>query len=130
LEPLRKLAQTRKRANMPDQDAMIPGTGPERRRSQRFLLDVPLVVRGESAERQPFEERTFTISVSTHGALMVLAAKVAVGQTLFLENPETQREAECRVARLGASYGGLAQVGIEFPQPAPELWSIGSPLDR
>jgi hypothetical protein len=113
---------------MPDQEKTIGGAVSERRRSERFLLDVSLVVRGESAEQQPFEEQTFTISVSTYGALVVLAHKVTIGQTLFLKNPETQYETQGRVARLGAPYGGLAQVGIEFPQPAPELWSIGSPL--
>ena len=61
---------------MPDQEPISGGTASERRRSQRFLLDVPLVVRGESAEQQPFEEQTFTISVSTYGALVVLANKV------------------------------------------------------
>jgi hypothetical protein len=107
---------------------MIEKLPPERRRSERFLLDVPLVVRGESAEQQPFEELTFSISISTYGALVVLANKVTVGQTLFLKNPETQYETEGRVARLGAPYGGLAQVGIEFPQPAPQLWTLSSPL--
>jgi len=107
---------------------MIEKLPSERRRSERFLLDVPLVVRGESAERQPFEELTFSISISTYGALVVLANKVTVGQTLFLKNPETQYETQGRVARLGAPYGGLAQVGIEFPQAAPQLWTLSSPL--
>jgi hypothetical protein len=107
---------------------MLGDTTSERRRSERFLLDVPLVVRGESAEQKPFEELTFSISISTFGALVVLANKVTVGQTLFLKNPETQYETEGRVARLGAPYGGLAQVGIEFPKPAPELWTLSSPL--
>jgi PilZ domain-containing protein len=113
---------------MPGPEPMIPGAVSERRRSERFLLDVPLVVRGESAEQQPFEEQTFSISISTYGALVVLAHKVKVGQKLFLKNPETQYEAEGRVARLGSPYGGLAQVGIEFPKPASELWTISSPL--
>jgi hypothetical protein len=113
---------------MPEQEAKIAGAVSERRRSERFLLDVSLVIRGESAEQQPFEEQTFTISVSTYGALVVLAHKVTIGQTLFLKNPETQYETEGRVARLGAPYGGLAQVGIEFPKPAPELWTPTSPL--
>ena len=107
---------------------MLGDTTSERRRSERFLLDVPLVVRGESAEQKPFEELTFSISISTYDALVVLANKVTVGQTLFLKNPETQYETEGRVARLGAPYGGLAQVGIEFPKPAPELWTLSSPL--
>jgi hypothetical protein len=99
----------------------------ERRRSPRLLLDVALIIRGESAESRPFQEETFTISVSAHGALVLLATKVALGQTLILKNPHTQDEREGRVARLGALYGGLAQVAVEFSRPAPEFWPM-SPL--
>jgi hypothetical protein len=94
----------------------------ERRRSQRLLLDVALIVRGESIEGQPFQEETFTISVSDHGALLVLAAKVVLGQTVLLVNAQTHNEKEGRVARFGSLYGGLAQVGVEFARPAPEFW--------
>jgi hypothetical protein len=80
------------------------------------------VVRGESAEKQPFQEETFTISVSAHGALMLLATKVALGQMIVLMKPETRQEQEGRVARLGSPYGGLAQVAVEFSRPAPEFW--------
>ena len=104
-------------------NAVVGAVGAERRRSQRHLLDVALVVRGETPEMKPFEELTFTISVSTHGALVVLATKVTIGQRLVIRNPETQFETEGRVARLGAPYGGLAQVGIEFPKPSSELWT-------
>lgn len=102
---------------------MPPATQQERRRSPRRLLDVPLIVRGESAENHPFREETFTISVSAHGALVLLAAKVALGQTLVLVKPETRQEQEGRVSRLGAPYGGLAQVAVEFSQPVPEFWA-------
>jgi hypothetical protein len=95
----------------------------ERRRSPRHLLDVALIVRGESIHREPFQEETFTISVSAHGALVVLAGKVALGQKISLENLKTHAEIEGRVARFGPPYGGLAQVGIEFAHPAPEFWS-------
>ena len=103
---------------------------PERRRSQRLLLDVPLIVRGESMEGHSFQEETFTISVSAHGALLILAAKVKIGQRLLLVNPQTQDEKEGRVARFGSPYGGLAQVGIEFARPAPEFWQIDSVPDN
>ena len=91
----------------------------ERRRSPRHLLDV----RGESIHSEPFQEETFTISVSAHGALVVLAGKVVLGQKISLENLKTHAEIEGRVARFGPPYGGLAQVGIEFAKPAPEFWS-------
>jgi hypothetical protein len=107
---------------------MPPAAQPERRRSPRRLLDVALVVRGESAEKQPFQEETFTISVNAHGALVLLAAKVALGQTIFLLKPGTHLEQEGRVARLGSPYGGLAQVAVEFSRPAPEFWPDPYPV--
>lgn len=101
-----------------------PGT--ERRRSERQFLDVALVVRGESPENAPFQEKTFTISVSAHGTLLVLATKVALGQPLILSNSHSQDDVVGRVVRFGIPYGGLAQVGIDFAQPAPEFWPVES----
>ena len=101
---------------------MPPAAQLERRRSPRRILDVPLIVRGESAEQQHFEEETFTISVSAHGALVLLAARVSLGQTIVLVKPETQQAQEGRVSRLGSLHGGLAQVAVEFAQPVPEFW--------
>ena len=99
----------------------------ERRRSQRLLLDVTVIVRGESTQREQFEEMTFTISASAHGALVVSATSVSLGQKLTLQNQQTLDEIEGRVARLGAAHGGLTQVGIEFARPAPQFWSVTSP---
>ena len=50
------------------------------RRSARVLMDVPVVIRGESADQSPFREETFTVTVSAHGALVMLAANVASGK--------------------------------------------------
>jgi hypothetical protein len=101
----------------------------KQRRSQRLLLDVPLVVRGESVEKQPFREETFTLIVNAHGALVVLAAKVAVGQKVLVMNPKNWEEREGRVAYFGSPYAGLTKVAIEFTQPAPEFWPVGAPPD-
>ena len=99
----------------------------EYRRSQRVLLDVPLIVTGESPEREAFQEETFTLAVSAHGALLILAARVAEGQTVQLENPETHQQREARVAYLGSRYAGLRKVGIEFTRPAPDFWPVTPP---
>jgi hypothetical protein len=101
----------------------------KQRRSQRLLLDVPLVVCGKSDGKQPFREDTFTLVVSAHGALVVLAAKVAMGQKLLVINPKTWEEREGTVAFFGSPYGGLTKVAIEFTQPAPEFWPVGFPPD-
>ena len=98
-----------------------------KRRSERVLLDVPLFIRGESEDRQAFREETFTLTVSAHGALVILATRVVLGQRVVLMNPKNWDEREGTVAYLGPSFTGLAKVAIEFTKPAPEFWSISSP---
>jgi len=97
------------------------------RRSERVLLDVPVVIRGESPDQRPFQEETFTVTVSAHGALLMLATQVFPGQKLLLLNPANWDEREGRVAYTGRVHAGLAQVGIEFTQPAPDFWPVSSP---
>jgi hypothetical protein len=82
------------------------------------VWDVGLVVRGAG-----IEEQTFTISVNTHGALVLIEAKVEMGQVLVLRNPFTDYEVEAKVVRIGAEHGGLALVGVEFlNKPSAEFW--------
>jgi PilZ domain-containing protein len=94
----------------------------DRRRSERLFLDVSVIVRGESVKRKVFLEPTFTISVSAHGALVVMSTKVVLGQTLFLRIPGTQKEMEGRVTRFGLLYANQTQVGINFTQPTLTFW--------
>lgn len=96
------------------------------RRSERVLLDMPVVVRGESGDRA-FQEETFTVTVSAHGALLMLETNVALGQKLMVMNPKNRDEREARVAYKGAVHAGLAQVAVEFAAPAPEFWQMDSP---
>jgi hypothetical protein len=99
-------------------------SGPERRRSKRLSLDVPIVVRGETEDTRAFQEGTLTLNVSAHGALVVLGTKVALGQKLELMNLKNWLEREGAVTHIGPHFRGFARVGIEFAQPAPEFWSI------
>ena len=102
---------------------------PERRRSERVSLALPLVVRGVSLDAKPFQEETFTVSVSAHGALVALTTTVTLGQALFLRNPQTQEEVGAWVTRFGPPRGGSAQVGVELVRPEVEFWS-GRPRPR
>ncbi|HTZ73302.1 MAG TPA: hypothetical protein VMB47_05245 [Candidatus Aquilonibacter sp.] len=95
------------------------------RRSQRVIVDVPLVIRSET--NRPFREETFTLTVNAHGGLVVLENPVALGQKVVLMNPKTWDEREAIVASLGPPYAGLATVGVQFTEPAPEFWAISSP---
>lgn len=97
------------------------------RRSQRILLDVPLIVRGLLEDQSAFAEETFTVTVSAHGALFMLAAKVRLGEKLVLTNTQNGEERDGRVAYIGSEHAGLAQVAIEFARPAPEFWPVETP---
>lgn len=99
-----------------------------RRRSQRVILTLPVIVRPEGPSKDAgFEEETHTLIVNSHGALIVLAAKVTAGQKLRLINSRTKAEQICRVARVGAKSEGKCQVGIEFLNPSPDFWQISFP---
>ncbi len=97
------------------------------RRSQRVLMDMPIVIRGQALDRRNFQEETFTVSVSAHGALLMLATKVAIGQNIVIMNPANWDEREGRVAYVGPDRAGMTQVAIEFAKPSPEFWAINSP---
>jgi hypothetical protein len=111
---------------MPSQIALTIENPADRRRSARLLQFVPLVVRGASAGKKTFWEDTFTVDISAHGAFLILAAKVGVGQKLILMNPANWQEEDVRVARLGSFDGTRTQVGVEFAQAAPCFWPAGA----
>lgn len=95
----------------------------ERRRSERFPLALSLTVRGVSINMRPFQEETFTLSVSAHGALLALNTTVTLGQTLFVTNPQTQDKLGAWVTRFGSPRGHLVPVGIEFAKPDGRFWT-------
>jgi hypothetical protein len=100
---------------------------PGHRRSKRVILDVRLAIRGEAEDNRPFQEETFTMTVSAHGALVVLERKVRLGQKVLLMNPKNWDEREGTITFLGPCYTGLWKVGIQFTQPSPEFWLISTP---
>ena len=100
--------------------------GGDRRRSERSAKQMRLLVRGGSDETEVFEERTYAVSTSAHGALIGLSANVEVGETLFLTDPRSQKELTGKVVRITVPDSGRAQVGVEFMQPCPEISPLAS----
>jgi hypothetical protein len=97
------------------------------RRSQRVCLnvEVDVIVQRENIASDP--ERTFTLVVSAHGALLTLRADVAVGDALTLRNVKTNEEVACRVVDCGAKKVDTANVGIEFANPRANFWHVAFP---
>jgi hypothetical protein len=98
-----------------------------RRRSQRALMKVPVRVSAQSADGADFEEQTHTLSISAHGALIVVAAPVHRGQRFILSNLQTKAALECVVVHLERIPGEPTQVGVEFMLPNPTFWRVAFP---
>lgn len=98
-----------------------------RRRSQRVLVQVPVVVRGNDAAGRKFEEETETLAINAHGALILLAAGVASGQKVVLKHKRTQEELGCVVVFLGPVKEKKTEIGIEFCAPNPNFWRVAFP---
>lgn len=93
-----------------------------RRRSKRVQHKAPIVVRFQNANKQSISEKTNTIIVSDHGALILLGAAVKLQQIIRVENPSLGEEMLCRVVSLGPTLLGKTQVAIEFIVPQPGFW--------
>ena len=98
-----------------------------RRRSQRVLLRMPLLVIARGQGNEHVSENTYTSSVNAHGALIYLSFQVEVGQKLIIKNAETEEEQFVRVVRTNPAPEGRTEVGIEFLRPAPKFWRIAFP---
>ncbi|MGB2624927.1 MAG: PilZ domain-containing protein [Candidatus Acidiferrum sp.] len=97
------------------------------RRSQRVCLSVPvLVLKGGPGKNQTTEE-TCTLTVSPHGALIVLHLPVQPGDLLTIKHTKTEEELVCRVVHLGPDQSGKREVGVEFEHPSPRFWRIAFP---
>jgi len=99
----------------------------KKRRSQRIEWNVPVVVHRPPKEGPQFNERTQTLVVNAHGALMVLADKVAPKQRLLMQNIDSGEQQECRVVYVEKEVMGPTKVAVEFARPAPSFWRIAYP---
>src|SRR2546428_10888050 len=85
-----------------------------RRRSQRVLMQVGILIRGTDTHETPFEEQTETLAINAHGALILLENKVTSGATVLMRHKSTEEEKECHVVFLGPVRSGKSAVGLEF----------------
>jgi len=97
------------------------------RRSQRLFIQVPVIVEGKLANKSDFSEKTHTIVVNAHGALVELSAALEQGQTVILQNARTNEEAKSVVKLVTPGDSGKFNVALEFKNPSPEFWHISFP---
>ena len=109
-------------------EAIVNAPQPDnRRRSERVLLHVPLLVMTDTREGKRVQEETHTLVVNAHGGLLTLKMEVVPGQPMLLIDPKSRREQSCRVVRVENPPGGSLTVAFEFDAPAPNFWPIVFP---
>jgi hypothetical protein len=100
---------------------------PERRSTERFLANAPLLVYGYGATDDPFHEGTEALYVNARGGLITLTTAVNPGQTLLLINKVNLKEEKCTVVRRASTYLNRTAIAVEFPQPVPDFWDTTRP---
>jgi len=95
---------------------------PERRRTPRRQVPIPLFVYGYTAEGHPFYEDTSTIAVNVHGGSMRMETRVQLGERLLVTNRRNGRMQPCIVVFLMARAGGGLEVAFSFTAAMPYFW--------
>lgn len=100
--------------------------GEERRRSQRVLLRVRATVH-VNLHGKPASVEVTTLSVNTHGALLVSPQSIPASSELVLEHSHTRQRVACKVARPPREMPEGFHIPVEFDPPAPGFWQIDFP---
>ncbi len=77
-----------------------------------------------SDKREPFSETTRTVLVSSHGAVVRLAAPLVPGQLIFLFNERTQKGVVCQVVESAPGGSASGFVELRFSEPAAGFWDL------
>lgn len=98
-----------------------------RRRSERVMLQMKVIVIAEDAQHKPRQEQALTQVVNAHGGLLKMKLDVFVGQPMRLLNPHNKIEQNCRVVRVDETATEFFSVAFEFDLPNPKFWPVVFP---
>ncbi len=98
-----------------------------RRRSERVMLRMSVLVVAEDEERKQIQEEAETQVVNAHGGLLRMKQHLHVGQSFLLSNPRNSLEISCRVVRTEEEGMEFYKVAFEFDRPEPNFWPIVFP---
>jgi len=101
--------------------------GDERRRGQRAVLRLPVLLKYKSHNLEPISVAAHTISVNDHGAMVLCNRAFSAGSELELENRRTWKKVVCRVKRQPKETPEGFQLALEFEQPTLGFWPVAFP---
>jgi hypothetical protein len=100
---------------------------PNRRRTQRVMIGMPVLLRIANTKGVFFEETAETVVVNAHGCMVRLAVPLTRGQVVRITNSSSLEERPCRVVSIGQFVDGKTEVALEFSEPSPRFWRIVFP---
>ncbi len=92
------------------------------------MFSIPMKLRGQDENGQPFETAGRTVTLNRHGARLRISHALIPGQTVVVTNQESRAEAEFRV--VGPVAPPLDQVGdwgVECLRTDANIWDISFP---
>ena len=98
-----------------------------RRRSERVMLRMSVVVLAEDEDRRQIQEKGYTQVVNAHGGLIQIRTHLHVGQSFLLSNPKNGMEISCRAVRIEETGMEFYNIAFEFDRPAANFWPIVFP---
>ena len=98
-----------------------------RRRSERVLLQIAVLIRTDMEDGKRVQIQAFTQEINAHGGLLESSVKLPSRQKIALVNPQTQKEVSCTVVRAEGRAEAFFAIAVEFDQPSPEFWNIAFP---
>jgi hypothetical protein len=97
-------------------------TAEERRRSQRVLVRMPVIIH---VAGKTLQGNTHTVSAG--GAMVILKEGISEGTKVAVENPATKNQVEGKVIRPPQMNQEGSLVAVEFATPSPTFWNIFFP---
>ncbi len=98
-----------------------------KRRSERVVLTVPIVVSVRTMDGRVKSEKAKTQVVNAHGGLLLSELRVVDGQEFDLTNPKTGVTKRCRVVRAEESDAQGFSVAFQFEEPTANFWPVSFP---
>ena len=108
---------------------MTESDSKNRRRSQRVMLQLAVLVRANMPDGRCVQVQGFTSVVNAHGGLLESPLNLADNQKFLLINPHSGKEVDCKAARVEGMASALYEVAFEFDQRTPRFWPIDLPPD-
>jgi hypothetical protein len=94
---------------------------PERRRTPRVRVHIPLLVYGYKG-KSPFHEDVYTVEVNAHGGLISMQTALRPRQKLLVVNNGNESKQHCIVLSVRVRQKCGFDVAFEFLDPTPRFW--------